>query len=164
MPQLRLSQVSFLIILASATALCVAWFTQYGLGYAPCSLCLKQRWPYYLAFGLGFAALGLIRFDKQGAARLVIALVGGLMLIGAGIAVFHSGVEWKFWSGPTACSPGNGFSGNVGDLMSQLKHAKIVPCDEPPFRILGLSPAGYNVFYSIGFALFSFFYARAGKS
>ena len=164
MPQLSLTRISLLIILASLLALGLAWYTQYGLGFLPCHLCLKQRWPYYLAIGLGIVMQLLTRLDRPEAARWLVALVGVLMLAGAGIAIYHSGVEWKFWPGPTTCTKGGGFSGNVGDLMSQLKTARVVPCDEPPFRILGLSPAGYNVFYSLGFALFCFIYWRQGRS
>jgi len=163
-PQLRLTHVAILIILAAALALAVAWFTQYGLGFAPCQLCLKQRWPYYLAIGLGLVMLALIRFDKESAVPALAAVVGLMMLAGAGIAAYHSGVEWKFWPGPSTCAPGNGFSANVGDFMAQLKQARIVPCDKPPFRIFGLSPAGYNVFYSIGFAVFCFLQAPRGRS
>ena len=159
MPVLQLKTVIVLILLASAMALGIAWFTQYGLGFAPCQLCLKQRWPYYLAIGFMLAAFMLNYSDRQLAARWLIALTGVFMLTGAGIAVYHSGVEWKFWPGPTACGGGAGFAGNIGDLMSQLKTARIVPCDEPPFRILGLSPAGYNVFYSLGLAWFCLWYA-----
>jgi len=164
MPQLSLTRISLLIVLASLLALCIAWFTQYGLGYSPCQLCLKQRWPYYLAIGLGVMMLVMIRFEMESAVKWLVAVVGLLMLVGAGIAIYHSGVEWKFWPGPTTCTKGGGFSANVGDLMSQLSKTRIVPCDEPPFRILGLSPAGYNVFYSLGFALFCFISLRKGRS
>ncbi len=159
MPVLQLKNVILLILLASVTALGVAWFTQYGLGFAPCQLCLKQRWPYYLAIGFMLAAFMPAYLDKSLMARWLIGFTGIFMLVGAGIAIYHSGVEWKFWPGPTACGGGAGFAGNIGDLMSQLKTTRIVPCDEPPFRILGLSPAGYNVFYSLGLAGFCLWHA-----
>ncbi len=162
MSRFSLARVSLLIVLASLLALGIAWFTQYGLGFSPCQLCLKQRWPYYLAIGLGLSMHVLSRLEMENLARLLMAVVGVLMLVGAGIAIYHSGVEWKFWPGPGACAKGGGFSANVGDLMSQLGKVRIVPCDEPPFRILGLSPAGYNVFYSLGFALFCFLFLRKG--
>ncbi len=166
MPVLQLKNVIGLILFASIAALGIAWFTQYGLGFAPCQLCLKQRWPYYLAIGFMLAAFILNYLGRPLAVRWLIAFTGVFMLTGAGIAAYHSGVEWKFWPGPTACGGGTGFAGNIGDLMSQLKTARIVPCDEPPFRILGLSPAGYNVFYSLALAAFCLWYAfiQTGKN
>jgi Na+/H+ antiporter NhaD/arsenite permease-like protein len=36
--------------------------------------------------------------------RTLLLLAGIAMLIGAGIGVYHAGVEWKFWEGPASCS------------------------------------------------------------
>lgn len=157
-----LKQGAWVIAPASLAALCSAWFTQYVLGFEPCQLCMAQRWPYYLGIGLGIAAIIGVQRGADGAARALIALTGLVMVAGAGIAAYHSGVEWKFWPGPSGCSGGTALSTNVADLLAQAKQARIVPCDKPPFRVLGFSPANANVLISIAFALICFWTAARG--
>lgn len=166
MPQLfppSLKLISLLIVLGALGSLISAWFIQYILGYAPCQLCYAQRWPYYIGAVLGLVALLLARAPKEALVRLVIALTGLVMLGGMGLAVYHSGVEWKFWPGPASCSTAISLSGNVGDLMAQVSKARVVPCDQPPFRLFGFSPANYNVLISLAFAAFCFYGARFGQ-
>ncbi len=155
MMNLSLSRSALLVVLACAGVIGVAFFIQYVLGYAPCSLCLKQRVPYYAGMGLGALAFMLVLAEKPVLARAVLGVIGLAMLAGAGIAVYHAGVEWKFWTGPTECALGTPPAlGNLGDMMKDLTRSRIVPCSEPPFRILGISPAGANVPVSLIFALF----------
>ncbi len=98
---------ALLLILAVAVATIVgAWIFE-AFGYAPCELCLKQRWAYYTAIPL--AAVLLFVPDRS------FAIVKGglwlLALIWLGSAIFgvyHSGVEWKWWAGPDTCG-GVGF-------------------------------------------------------
>jgi len=162
----NLKQTALVIALASLASLLSAWFIQYALGYAPCQLCYAQRWPYYLGMALGGAAWLSAR---SGAIPLCLMLVGALavvMLIGAGLAVYHSGVEWKFWPGPSSCTTGITVSTDITDMMAQVNKARVVPCDQPPFRLLGLSPANANVLISLAFAaycLYGFALNRPGR-
>ena len=73
----------------------------------------------------------------------------GLFKWGAGIAVYHAGVEWHIWAGPTDCSGPVGPVGPVSDLIKKLEAARVVRCDEAPWRFLGLSLAGYNAMISL---------------
>lgn len=159
----NLKQTALLIGLASLAALIAAWFTQYVLGYAPCQLCYAQRWPYYAAIVISAAIWLATDRQADNNARWLVGLAGLTMLAGACIAVFHSGVEWKFWPGPSSCTTGISLSGNIADLMAQVKQARVVPCDEPPFRVFGASPANANVLISIAFAAFCFAAIRMSK-
>jgi len=81
-------------------------------------------------------------------ARLVrrgLLLVALLMLASAFLGGYHSGVEWKWWPGPAACSFGAGLSGGLPDFTT----AKVVSCSEAQWRFLGLSFAGWNVVISL---------------
>ncbi|HKA58405.1 MAG TPA: disulfide bond formation protein B, partial [Gemmatimonadales bacterium] len=130
-----------------------AWYFQYGLGLKPCPLCLEQRYPYYFAIPLAvMVALG----DQVGASRKV--LIGALvaitlgMLWNAGLGVFHSGVEWKWWPGPQECSGALDNLSAGGGLLNQLQSITVVRCDEAAWRFLGLSLAGYNALISLALA------------
>src|SRR5262245_20944830 len=144
-----------LVALGGAATLIGAWIFQYGFGYPPCPLCLDQRIPYYVAIPLGALVAAVA---VRGAPRLQRWVVtGGLavlalaMLIGAALAIYHAGIEWKWWAGPQDCSGPLDPLGS-GDLLRRLQTINIVRCDEAPWRFLGLSLAGYNVLISLALA------------
>jgi disulfide bond formation protein DsbB len=129
-----------------------AWFFQYGLGLQPCPLCLEQRIPYDLAVPLAVVvALAAARKAPRGLIAGGLGVVALAMLIGAGLAVYHSGIEWKWWPGPQDCSGPLNPLGSRG-LLEQLQSINVVRCDEAPWRFLGLSLAGYNVLISLALA------------
>ncbi len=147
-------------MLAIAAATIAGAWTFEALGYAPCELCLAQRWPYYLAIPLAGLTLVLAWRD---AGRLVILALAALALVFAGSAIFgayHSGVEWGFWPGPSACTGTLPRAGSVADFLAQLDSVAVVRCDAPALRILGLSLAGWNAIVSAGLAILA---ARAAR-
>ena len=133
-------------------AIAGAWVFELAFGYAPCKLCLLQRWPYYIGIPLGLAA-----YAAGGAAtsagRVLIALFVVAFLVSAGLGFYHAGAEWKFWAGPTDCG-GRIQEGpaSVLDLRKSLETARVVRCDEAALRVLGLSFPGWNVLVSIAAA------------
>jgi disulfide bond formation protein DsbB len=131
-----------------------AWYFEHGLGLKPCPLCLEQRYAYYFAIPLALmVALG----DRVGASRKVLmaalAAIAAGMLWNAGLGVFHSGVEWKWWPGPQECAGSLDSLGSAGGLARRLETMSVVRCDEAPWRFLGLSLAGYNALISLALAL-----------
>ncbi len=128
----------------AAATLAGAWFFQLVLGLTPCPLCFDQRIPYYIAVPLGLL-VGFLARDPQRkeATRAGFIALAVLFVIGAGIGVYHAGIEWKFWPGPIACS-GAALPAS-GDLLDSLKNPpRFVSCDEASWRFLGISLAGYN--------------------
>lgn len=123
-------------------------------GYAPCELCLKQRFAYYAVIPLSllFALLD-VKLQRSGL-YLIAAIMLGSMIFG----IYHSGVEWKFWQGPSTCTGGS-LSGGLPDLTKQP-----VMCDQPAIRILGLSLAGWNAVISAVVAWAAFNRAQGSSS
>ena len=141
-----------IVALGGAATLIGAWIFQYGFGYPPCPLCLDQRIPYYVAIPLGaIVAIAASRAAPRWLVTGGLAVLALAMLIGAALAIYHSGIEWKLWAGPQDCS-GPLDSLGSGDLMRRLQTINIVRCDEAPWRFLGLSLAGYNVLISLALA------------
>ncbi|MCC6949590.1 MAG: disulfide bond formation protein B [Bradyrhizobiaceae bacterium] len=155
-----LSAAALAVALAAALTLAGAWFFELVIGLEPCPLCLDQRVPYYIAVPLGLALARLASAPARAHyARIGLALLGIVMLVGAGYGVYHAGVEWGFWQGPTACA---GTTATPGDILSQLKTTtRVVSCSEAPWRFLGLSLAGYNVLIAGALAALSFWAAFA---
>jgi disulfide bond formation protein DsbB len=138
-----------------------AYVFQYGFGVAPCPLCLDQRKVYYVAIPL---AVVVALIARTAAPRPLV--VGGLalvlvaMLIGTGIAIYHSGVEWKFWPGPQDCSGPIDSFGNAGSLLDQMTKSSVVRCDQPQ-RFLGVSLANCNVVISLALVVVTVWGLRA---
>lgn len=120
-------------------------------GYIPCALCLMQREPYYYGIPVGILAIISAAFPMPAwLPRLLLAVVAIMMLVGAGIGVYHAGVEWHFWAGPANCSTtAQGVSANVGDLLGDLDSKHGPSCTDAALRVLGLSFAGWNVLASL---------------
>jgi disulfide bond formation protein DsbB len=131
-----------------------AWFFQLVLGIVPCPLCLEQRYAYYLAIPLAVVvAIAAARDAPRGMLTAGLALLALVTLANAVLGVYHAGVEWKFWAGPTDCTGPVGNLGNAGSLLDRLNTVKVIRCDEVQFRFLGISLAGYNVLISVLMAL-----------
>lgn len=138
----------------SAALLAAAFAFQHLGGYAPCPLCILQRWPHAIAVLLGLALLIWPRRE--------IALLGALtMLAGAGIAAYHAGVEQGWWLGPTTCVAPDVGGLTPEQLLQQILEAPVVRCDEIAWSFLGLSMAAWNGLASAALALL---WARAYAS
>jgi len=144
---------ALVVAIVGAAVIGGAWFFEFVLHYQPCPLCLEQRVPYYIGIPL---ALVVAIAAWRGAPRALIVgglvVLAGLMLWTCGIAVFHAGVEWKLWAGPTECS-GAATLGPAGGLLNRLQDIIVVRCDEAAWRFLGLSLAGYNAMISAALAM-----------
>jgi disulfide bond formation protein DsbB len=144
-----LSAALAIVVIAAAT-LAGAWFFQLVLDIRPCPLCLEQRYAYYLAIPLGALVAFAVAKDAPRAVLVTgFAILAAAALGNAGLGVYHAGVEWQFWQGPTDCSGPVGNLGSAGNLLARLDAVKVVRCDEVQWRFLGLSLAGYNVLISL---------------
>lgn len=140
-----------LMLLAAGGSLALllgAFFFQ-ALGYAPCKLCLWQRWPHGAAIATG--ALVLLTGPWA-----VLGVVGGLSALAtSGLGVYHTGVERGWWQGPTSCTgSGDGLAGMSGnDLLSMNAPVDIVMCDQVAWAFAGLSMASWNAIISLALAV-----------
>ncbi|MEL7027801.1 MAG: disulfide bond formation protein B [Pseudomonadota bacterium] len=147
-----------LVVAASASLLLLAGAHAFETfaGMAPCPLCLDQREVHWAA--VAFAGIGWIvnRINPSPLARIATISVGSLIYVtGFVIASYHAGVEYGLWPGPASCASGAGAAPSAEDVMKALSGAaKSVPCDEAPWRFLGISMAGYNALISGAIAAF----------
>ncbi|MFN3655793.1 MAG: disulfide bond formation protein B [Pseudolabrys sp.] len=142
-----------LVVIVGLATIAGFFFFEYVLGYPPCPLCLEQRHPYY--FSVPLAALLWLGANYGASNKVLIAgfaVIAAAMLWSAGLGVYHSGVEWKWWVGPQDCSGPITNFGSASSLMQSLQSIRVVRCDEAAWRFLGISLAGYNVVVSLGLA------------
>lgn len=132
--------------LGSAAALLAAFGFQYLGGLYPCGLCLWQRWPH------GAAILIAILAGIWGG-RILCWLGALAVLVSAGIAFYHSGVELQWWPGPASCSGGSLAAISTADLLNpDISVAEPVRCEEVSWAFLGLSMATWNGLLCLGLA------------
>ena len=146
------------LILAFAT-IAGAWIFEWA-GYAPCELCLMQRWAYYAGVTLAALTAIIAARGPHSLAGAGLALLG-LVFIGSMVfGVYHAGVEWGFWPGPTGCIGALTRADSMADFLKQLETVKVVRCDAVAIRILGLSLAGWNAVMSAAMAALALLGAR----
>ncbi len=146
--------LTFLATAGAAALLLGALGFQHIGELAPCKLCYWQRYGHVGAIALGAAAL-----------VVPMALLLWLAALGAGssaaVAVYHTGVERKWWEGPSSCTGGSVQGLTTDELFEQIMSAPIVRCDEIPWEMLGLSMANLNILASAVVAAIFVMAARA---
>ena len=121
---------------------------QYVGGLPPCEMCHWQRWPHIAAALVGLIGCILVftkLLPRYLTRAMVVFAIAALALSGL-IGIYHAGVEWMWWQGPTACT-GPGF--NPAE-MSGADTFRVVRCDVAAWRLFGISLAGYNALFSLG--------------
>jgi disulfide bond formation protein DsbB len=153
----HLGTALFLAIAMAATVGTALGFQHIG-GYIPCKLCLEQRVPYYVGVPVALlAALSAALRLPSAVTRGLLAVAGLLMAYGFYLGVYHSGVEWAWWPGPTDCGAVSGPADTGGKGVLDSLNAFVPPsCDKAALRILGLSFAGWNVIASLVLAAVAF--------
>jgi disulfide bond formation protein DsbB len=148
-------RMAALMVLASSAAILLGAFAfQYIGGLQPCILCWWQRYPYMAAIVLSLVAAAIAP-TRPPLARALLGLSAVAFLVGAGIAVFHVGVEQHWWAGTAECGANFGPAGSVDELRRRLLAQNVVRCDDIAWSLFGISMAGYNFLLSLALAVFA---------
>mgnify|MGYP002785024850 CR=1 FL=1 len=142
-----------LMAIASLALLAAALVGQYGFGWHPCDLCLKQRYPYAAIAVLGLLGAWLVKSPRS--LFIIACLCALLFVVDAGIAFYHTGVEMKWFPGPTACSNSSTGEQTLEEMRAAIMNAPLVSCDQPMAVIMGLSLAAWNFIAASVLAIFS---------
>lgn len=115
------------------------------MGYAPCELCILQRWPHLVAAIIG----GLALFVRPGRKWAAVGMLAAALAIA--LAAYHAGVEQHWWPGPSQCSGMTNIGAmSTSDLLAQIEGAPLTRCDQIAWSFLGLSMAAWNAILSVG--------------
>lgn len=140
------------LIAGSGGLLLGALFFQYVMDLAPCPLCHWQRYPHIAVVVLAAGALA----GGAAARPWLLGLIGLALLATAGIALFHAGVEQKWWAGLAVCEGAGGAPVSVDDILKGISRRPPPRCDEIAWSFLGLSMAAWNAVLSLALAGFAF--------
>ncbi|GJM03275.1 MAG: disulfide bond formation protein DsbB [Rhodomicrobium sp.] len=152
-----------LIFMISLALILGALGFQHLGGLAPCDLCYKQRWVYYVA--IAAVPVGLFLYDRDflKASKLLMFVLAAAFFANMILGIYHAGVEWEFWSGPQGCSGSAPLDATI-DLFESLKSVKPVACNEVQWRFLGISMAGYSALASLFLAIISVYTSQAATA
>ena len=129
-------------MLISGGLLIGAWIFQYGFGYPPCTMCYWQRHAHKIVLLIALIGI-LLSFAGKPMPMLFNVLLSFAFLGSVYMALWHVGVEYKWWEGPQTCAAGGdlgGFDPNdpLGGLDQKIKGPA---CTEALWHFLGLSMA-----------------------
>ncbi|MCE3255224.1 MAG: disulfide bond formation protein [Rickettsiaceae bacterium] len=139
------------IFSTSFLALFLAYISQYGFGLQPCELCFWQRKPFFIIIIIALLFLTIPSLKKYQDLAIKISIL--LLLANAAIALYHFGVEQKWFKGLSSCGSFLSNPTTLEELKLSLENTKAVRCDEPQFVFLKISMAGWNVLYCLGLAI-----------
>ena len=121
--------------------------SEYVFGFAPCSLCLIQRYPHML---VAITSVWLIFFRTHNFFLYPVnAMVMALSII---LASYHVGVEQSIFQGPQSCSSSNlslVSEKSAETLLKEILNTSVVRCNEVIWSFMGLSMATWNLILSI---------------
>ncbi|MGF1649403.1 MAG: disulfide bond formation protein B [Hyphomicrobiaceae bacterium] len=141
------------VFIGSAAAILTALAFEHVGGYAPCPLCLIQRYAYYAAVPASFVGLIAIAAQARMLGGVIFLIVGLLYVANTGLGIYHSGIEWGFWPGPDTCdTAAQPLAATTQGLLQSLQANAVVSCSEAPFRFLMLSFAGWSAAISAVFS------------
>lgn len=149
-PQQASLKAPIFAILLSGGLLIGAWIFQYGFGYLPCTMCYWQRHAHKAVLIIAAITIGASLYKPQ-FHKLFTALIILALLVSAGIAFWHVGVEYKWWDGPKTCAGGGDLSTfDLNDPLGSLdKKIRPPACTEAVWHFLGLSMAAWNTIASL---------------
>ena len=121
--------------------------SEYVFGFAPCSLCLIQRYPHML---IAITSVWLIFFRTHNFFFYPVnTLVMALSII---LASYHVGVEQSIFQGPQSCSSSNlslVSEKSAEALLKEILNTSAVRCNEVTWSFMGLSMATWNLILSM---------------
>jgi disulfide bond formation protein DsbB len=129
-------------------ALAFAHISEQVFKLYPCDLCLRQREVYWAALTVIVVGGGLLLWRRGG-----LRLWGGLNLalaavfaVGVGVAGYHAGVEWGVFAPLSGCTVASADAlPSAADILKALSEPQATAsCTDAPWRVHGLSMAGWN--------------------
>lgn len=144
----KFQRAHWLAFLLPTALLAGAYGSQYIGGLYPCEMCWWQRWPHFVAVPLALLAFFM---GNPGIKRVLVALAAMAILTSGLIGGFHAGVEYGWWEGLSTCSTVP--TGSAEDILKEIMNTPLIRCDVAPWKLFGISLAGFNFLLSVGGAI-----------
>jgi len=136
------------LISLSVFALSSAYFAEYVMKLAPCSLCIYARFPYLALIKLSITGLVIRKLSKYTMILIILTL-----FCASSIALYHSGVERGFWEPSKICNTLIHIPDHlsVKDIRKMFESQENTPsCTKAALKIFNLSLAEWNLLLNSG--------------
>lgn len=137
-----MNRLHIIIAAGMSAALLGGAYTFEYFGYPPCTMCYWQRWPHMAAIAIGVLALII-------PARILGYLGALAALATAAVGIYHTGVERKWWEGPTSCTGNGGLDNLAGADLLSTDGPRLVMCDQVSWELFTISMASWNAVFSL---------------
>ncbi len=135
------------LIAISVIALATAYFAEYILHYAPCPLCVYERFPCLTLIKICLTALIIRQLSKYTLIFIFLTLLSSCIL-----STYHSMVERGIVQPSSLCSSMIRFPKglSVEHIKQMLYSQPITSCTKPAIKLLGISMTEYNLLLNLG--------------
>ncbi|HJD61403.1 MAG TPA: disulfide bond formation protein B [Rickettsia endosymbiont of Degeeriella rufa] len=135
------------LIAISITALATTYFAEYILHYAPCPLCVYERFPYLTLIKICLTALIIRQLSKYTLVFIFLTLLSSCIL-----STYHSMVERGIVQPSSLCSSVIRFPKglSIEHIRQMLYSQPITSCTKSAMKLLGISMTEYNLLLNLG--------------
>lgn len=139
------------IIIANSLVVCASLVMEHLVGLAPCVLCIDQRRAYIAVLILAIIGFNVRHLHKL---ALIFVIIGYVV---TGFLAFHQVLVEEHIIAPSGACQGVSIESDddIETYSKKLMSAPTAPCDAPPYRILGMSIAGYSAAFSCAMFIYS---------
>ena len=146
----NLKNFNIFILFFCSIILMVVYYLEYSLNLRPCSLCLYQRIPYFIAI---FLSLLLLIIKNNKISKLIFYFLIIIFFISLLLASYHFGIENNFWESFISCETNTELKSE--NLKDYLLKKEYISCKNITFSLFGISLVGYNIIISLFLFIFS---------
>ena len=140
----------------SIAAISSALIAEYIFYLEPCSMCLKQRHPYYFILVIFVLFIVFHNFPRIWFyIGVQLASIYGLFY-----SIWHVGIEQKILKSPASCLGGLSTSNSAESLKEQIMSKAIIHCDDVVWSFFGFSAATINTFLLLYIFFFNVIYIQ----
>ena len=143
------SNKKIIILVFSLISLVIAYISEYFFEIQPCKLCIYQRIPYIIITII--VVIDLTKLFKKLSSKIISLIIEILLIVNFSIAIFHYGIEKRFFKFQSGCVNNLNNTGNFEDYKKMLVNQDYVLWDQVSYEFLGVSKNIWNIVYTIVF-------------
>lgn len=154
---INLKNIHISMIAISVICLSIAYISEYIFSFAPCPLCIYQRYPYFIFIFL--AILGLSTRTNAKNYYFIVAFTGLI------IASYHVGIERGIFELSALCKPAISIKDNMTvDSFKEMLYSNSSASCSKATLIFGVSMAEWNLLLNIGIIIMLYNYYKNNSS
>lgn len=145
------SNKKIIILFLSLIPLAIVYISEYFFEILPCKLCIYQRIPYVIVGVI--TIVNIIKLFRNVLNKIINLTIEILLIINFSIAIFHYGIERRFFRFQSNCLNNLGDAENFEDYKKMLANQDYILCDQVSYEFFGVPISIWNAIYAFFFFL-----------